>query len=103
MSLKVFTCLVLRRLIENRLNKFYPSSLSLYSNKWQVTSLDLKKISNTNRQLLDLRATSVKEQAKLQPTDGAKEQETPRPQTGHESVRLTNKAYTNQVHNFKVI
>lgn len=42
-------------------------------------------ISNTNRQLLDLRATSVKEQAKLQPTDGAKEQETPRPQTGHES------------------
>ncbi|XP_020613521.1 tetratricopeptide repeat protein 28-like [Orbicella faveolata] len=42
-------------------------------------------ISNTNRQLLDLRATSVKEQTNSQNTDGVKEQETPRPQTGNDS------------------
>lgn len=68
-----------------------PCSSFIAHTKGHVTCLDCKKISKTDRQLLDLRATSVKEQTKLQNTDGKKEQETSGAQTGNDSVRFMNK------------
>ena len=68
--------------------------LFVYWHKCYVTCLDFKKTYKTNKQLSDLRASSVEQQNKLQNAEEEKEMGASGTQTVKGSVRLINKTAT---------